>query len=129
MIDTCFISTLGNTTTANPHYDCVAMHGGDASAGGLKNVTVKNCRLKARDTSAVFIADDFAPIDNVTVDHNYMGGKPSACVYSVSRHTHVNGVKITNNICEPGAYGYYFTITNSGTVTSGNVDAITGAAI
>lgn len=102
-----------------PHND------GFSVQGGQNGVLIEDNVVLANDTSDIIICDDFGSVDNVRVNHNYLGGTPGINVYSVARHSadkgwHVKGVSITNNVIVKGFYDY-FTIENSTTTLSGNV--------
>jgi Right handed beta helix region len=109
------LSSAGN----NGHYDGLSVQ------GGQNGVLIEGNTIIARDTSNIIICDDFGSVNNVTVNHNYLGGDPGYNIYSVARHTadkgwYVKGVSITNNVIEEGGAGY-FSIANSTTTHSGNV--------
>ncbi len=99
-----------------PHYDGVAMHGGQS------NVLVEGNTISGTDTSDVFIKNDFGPISNVKVNNNYLIGNPGYMVYVDARASGgaITGVSITNNQWEKGVYGYY-AVESSNVTVSGNV--------
>lgn len=102
---------------SDPHYDGISVQ------GGQNGVRIENNTVIGRDTSDVFIKNDFGSISDVTVDHNYLGGNPAYNIYVDGRADGgpITGVAITNNYLEKGVYGYY-SVDNSTPVISGNVE-------
>ena len=105
----------------DPHYDGIAVQ------GNQNGVLIEGNTVIARDTSAVFIKNDFGPISNVTVNHNYLAGDPVFNIYVDGRANGgpITGVTITNNYLEKGYYGYY-SIDKSSPVISGNIEGVAG---
>ncbi|BCH35511.1 hypothetical protein MesoLjLc_74410 [Mesorhizobium sp. L-8-10] len=101
---------------SDPHYDGIAIQGGQS------NVLVEGNTVFARDTSNIFIKNDFGPISDVRVNNNYLAGDPGIMIYVDGRASGgpITGVSITNNYMEKGYYDY-FSIDNSSPVISGNV--------
>ncbi len=107
----------------DPHYDGVAMHGGQS------NVLVEGNTISGTDTSDIFIKNDFGPISNVKVNNNYLIGNPGYMVYVDARASGgpITGVSITNNEWEKGVYGYY-SVEKSNVTVSGNHNLSPGQA-
>jgi Ca2+-binding RTX toxin-like protein len=105
----------------DPHYD------GISAQGGQNGVLIEDNTIISRDTSNVFIKNDFGPISNVTVNHNYMAGSAGYNIYVDGRASGglITGVKITNNYLEKGYYGYY-SVDKSSPIISGNVEYKSG---
>jgi hypothetical protein len=110
--------------TVDGHYD------GIAAQGGQNGVLIEHNTVIGKDTSDIFIKNDFGPINDVTVNNNLLLGTPAYNVYSDGRASGgpITNVKITNNVCHKGVYGY-FSIDNSSPAISGNTDYDTGKAI
>ena len=106
---------------ADPHYDGIAVQ------GGQNGVLIENNTVIGRDTSDVFIKNDFGPINNVTVNHNYLIGDPVYAIYVDGRASGgpVTNVTISNNLVQKGGYGYY-SVDNSNPVITGNIEFLPG---
>ena len=107
--------------TGDPHYDGISVQ------GGQNGVLIEGNTVIGRDTSDIFIKNDFGPINNVTVNHNYLSSGP---VYNIYVDGRANGgpitnIKITNNYLEKGYYGYIL-VEDSSPVISGNVQYLPG---
>lgn len=109
---------------ADPHYDGIAVQ------GGQNGVLIEDNTVIGRDTSDVFIKNDFGPISNVTVHHNFLIGDPAYDIYVDGRADGgpITGVTITNNWLQKGVYGY-LSIDNSSPHVSGNIDLTTGGEV
>ncbi|MEQ1955506.1 right-handed parallel beta-helix repeat-containing protein [Mesorhizobium yinganensis] len=107
----------------DPHYDGISVQ------GGQNGVLIEDNTVIGRDTSDVFIKNDFGPISNVTVNHNYLAGNPGINIYVDGRASGgpITGVTITNNYLEKGYYGYY-SVDNSSPVISDNIEYLPGEA-
>lgn len=112
-----FVHNLENSGS-DPHYD------GITAQGGQNGVVIEDNYVDSRDTSAVFIKNDFGPVNNVRVNHNYLTGTMGFTVYSngMASGGAVTNISITNNVMKKGGYGY-FSVDNSSPLISGNVDA------
>jgi len=101
----------------DPHYDGISVQ------GGQDDVLIEGNHVTARDTSAIFIKDDFGPIKNVRVIGNYCDGNPGYQIYSDARGGKggISGVQIKDNVLKKGGYGY-LSIENNSPVISGNMD-------
>ncbi len=80
-----------NDSGTDPHFDGISVQ------GGQNGVLIADNTVIAKDTSCVFIKDDFGPINNVTVRHNYLEGPVSTTIYVDGR---ANGGPITNVLIE-----------------------------
>jgi Ca2+-binding RTX toxin-like protein len=112
---------------ADPHYDGIAVQGGE---GGQGNIVIENNTIISRDTSDIFIKNDFGPISNVTVKHNYLAGDPGYNVYVDGRASGgpITGVTISDNYLQKGHWGY-LSIDNSSPSVSGNHEFLPGQTI
>jgi Right handed beta helix region/RTX calcium-binding nonapeptide repeat (4 copies) len=112
---------------ADPHYDGIAVQGGE---GGEGNILIENNTIISRDTSDIFIKNDFGPISNVTVNHNFLAGDPGYNVYVDGRASGgpITGVTITDNYLQKGHWGY-LSIDNSSPVVSNNHEFLPGDPI
>jgi hypothetical protein len=102
--------------------------GGISLKGGQDGVLIKDnyVNLGTLATSDIFLQNNFAPINDVSIDHNYMDGDPGYCLYVEDRLSGgaVTNISITDNVMKQGHYGYAsIDITGSPLPTvSGNVD-------
>jgi Ca2+-binding RTX toxin-like protein len=112
---------------ADPHYDGIAVQGGE---GGEGNIVIENNTIISRDTSDIFIKNDFGPISNVTVNHNFLAGDPGYNIYVDGRASGgpISGVTITDNYLQKGHWGY-LSIDNSSPVVSNNHEFLPGDTI
>ena len=103
---------------ADPHI------GGISLKGGQNNVLIEgNTVILGSDaTSDIFLQNNWGPISNVTINHNYLGGDPGYDIYVEGRLSGgpVTGISITNNVIVKGHYGDYSIVDASPTM-SGNV--------
>ena len=107
----------------DPHYDGISVQ------GNQDGVLIENNTIVSRDTSDIFIKNDFGPINDVTVTHNLLIGDPGYDVYVDGRGGHgaVTNVSITDNYVQKGFYGD-FSVDQSNPSISGNVVFAQGAA-
>lgn len=121
-----YIHDLESKAGYQGHYDGIAVQ------GGQNGVLIEGNTVMGRDTSDVFVKDDFGSVSNVTINANYFGGNSGWVVVVDNRGGggNISNVKITNNHIEHGLYGYT-TVEDLSNVTeySGNVDAFTGEPI
>lgn len=103
------------------HYDGISVQGRQS------NVVIEGNTVESRDTSAVFIKNDFGPIDNVKVVGNYLFGGAGYQIYVDGRAAGgaITNVTISGNYVEKGGYGYY-SIDNSSPVLTGNIQLAEG---
>jgi hypothetical protein len=111
----------------DPHYDGIQI------SGGLNNVTVRNNTVFGRDTSCVFIVNDFGAIDNVLVENNKLIGQNDAAytIYVVEKQgnpAQITNVTIRNNVLGRGWAGYA-SIERTEPTWTNNTDFVTGASI
>ena len=102
---------------SDPHYDGISVQ------GGQNGVLIEGNTVIGRDTSDVFIKNDFGPIANVKVIGNLLLGDSGYPVYVDGRANGgpITGVTISNNHVEIGGYGYY-SVENASPAISGNVE-------
>ena len=106
-----------NDNFGDPHYDGIALQ------GGQNNVLIEHNTVSGRDTSDIFIKNDFGPISNITVRNNLLygdpkHGDPASDIYVYGPNT--TNVTITNNYMEKSLYEYV-AILNANPNVSGNV--------
>lgn len=107
--------------TSDSHYDGIAIQ------GGQNGVLIQGNTVIARDTSNIIIQDYFGPVNDVTIDQNYLGGNPGINVYVEGRFGNgTTNVRITNNHLERGSYDT-FSIVNSNPLISGNIELRRGS--
>jgi beta-glucanase (GH16 family) len=108
----------GGSNKADPHI------GGISLKGGQNNVLIEgNTVILGSDaTSDIFLQNNWGPISNVTINHNYLAGDPGYDIYVEGRLSGgpVTGISITNNVIVKGHYGDYSIVDASPTM-SGNV--------
>ena len=102
---------------SDPHYDGISVQ------GGQNGVLIEGNTVIGRDTSDVFIKNDFGPIANVKVIGNLLLGDSGYPVYVDGRANGgpITGVTISNNHVEIGGYGYY-SVENASPAISGNIE-------
>lgn len=102
---------------SDPHYDGISVQ------GGQNGVLIEGNTVIGRDTSDVFIKNDFGPIANVKVTGNLLLGDSGYPIYVDGRANGgpITGVTITNNHLEMGGYGYY-SVDSSNPTISDNVE-------
>jgi hypothetical protein len=107
--------------SGSAHYDGIEIH------GNVNGALIEDNTIISRDTSNVFIKNNFGPISNITINHNYMAGVAGYNIYVDGRASGgpITGVTITNNYLEKGVYGYY-SIDNSSPTISGNIEYLSG---
>jgi hypothetical protein len=101
-----------------PHIDGISVQ------GGQNNVLIEHNTIESWDTSAIFIKNDFGPINNITVRNNLLygdadRGDPAAMIYVYGPNT--TNVSITNNYVEKGNW-YYYATSNATPTLSGNIE-------
>jgi hypothetical protein len=108
---------------ADPHYDGISVQ------GGQHGVLIEDNTVIGRDTSDVFIKNDFGPISDVTVNHNFLAGDPGYNIYVDGRASGgpITDVTITDNYLKEGRYGYVSVDKSSPTI-SGNIESADGSS-
>jgi len=101
---------------SDPHYDGISVQ------GGQNGVLIEGNTIEGRDTSDIFIKNDFGPISNVTVKGNYLIGEPAYMIYVDGRASGgaITNIQISGNYLEKGLYGLY-SVDKSSPVITGNV--------
>lgn len=106
---------------ADPHFDAVAVQGGQV------NVLIEHNTLVSWDTSCIIINEDFGPSTGIVVNNNLMLQQlPNKTAYTM--YVYTAGVTVTNNFMSRGQHGY-FDIGTVGATFSNNVDAYSRVAI
>jgi Ca2+-binding RTX toxin-like protein len=102
---------------ADPHYDGIQI------MGPLDGALIEDNTILARDTSNIFIANEWGAISNLVINRNYLGGTPGYAIYveGIRSGGPVTNVTITNNHVEKGHWGYY-SIEKASPNFSGNVE-------
>jgi len=106
---------------SDPHYDGISVQ------GGQNGVLIEANTIIGRDTSDIFIKNDFGPISNVTVRGNLLLGDSGYPIYVDGRASGgpITGVSITANYVQKGGYGYY-SVDDSRPAISSNVEVPRG---
>ncbi|WP_234891585.1 right-handed parallel beta-helix repeat-containing protein, partial [Sinorhizobium meliloti] len=110
-------------SASDPHYDGISVQ------GGQDGVLIEGNTILARDTSAVFIKNDFGAINDVNVTNNFLGGTPGYDIYVDGRANGgpITNVSITDNHLSMGGYGYY-SVDNASPTISGNTELPAGTS-
>jgi hypothetical protein len=99
--------------------------GGISLKGGQDGVLIKDnyVNMGSLGTSDIFLQNNFGPINDATIEHNYMDGDPGYCLYVEGRLSGglVTNISVVNNVMKQGHYGYVSVDTADPTF-SGNVD-------
>ncbi len=119
--------------SGSPHYDGIQVDGGMSNIDIEHNTVINDYGQ----TSAVMLDNYFGPLSNVTVNNNYLkgGGYTIYCSAQFGGSGGGTGgaitnVKIINNTCGKGQWGYTdFAATSPPPTWTGNVDAVTHAPI
>ncbi|SDG37903.1 Right handed beta helix region [Bradyrhizobium sp. Rc2d] len=107
-----------NDNFGDPHYDGIALQ------GGQNNVQVERNTVIGRDTSDIFIKNDFGPISNVTVTDNLLLGDPKYGVPASDVYVYgpdTTNVTVSNNYMQK-PYWDYVAVSNANPTISGNVE-------
>ncbi|SDG37937.1 hypothetical protein SAMN05216338_100192 [Bradyrhizobium sp. Rc2d] len=107
-----------NDNFGDPHYDGIALQ------GGQNNVLVEHNTVIGRDTSDIFIKNDFGPISNVTVTDNLLLGDPKYGVPASDVYVYgpdTTNVTVSNNYMQK-PYWDYVAVSNANPTISGNVE-------
>lgn len=101
----------------DPHYDGISVQ------GGQNGVLIEHNTVEARDTSCIFIKNDFGPINNIMVRDNLLYSdeeqETAATIYVYGPNT--TNVSILNNYVEKG-FWFYYAIDNANPTISGNIE-------
>lgn len=119
-----YIHDLESGVGDEGHYDGISVQ------GGQDDVLIEENTVVGRDTSDIFIKNDFGDINNVRVNHNLLIGTPGYALYVDGRGPkgNITNVSVTNNQVKRGGYNY-FSVDKADPTFSGNVDAATGKLI
>ncbi|BCH27562.1 right-handed parallel beta-helix repeat-containing protein [Mesorhizobium sp. L-8-3] len=119
-----YIHDLESGVGDEGHYDGISVQ------GAQNDVLIEDNTIVGRDTSDIFIKNDFGDINNVRVNHNLLVGTPGFALYVDGRGPKgvITNVSVTNNRVKRGGYGF-FSVDAAAPTFSGNVDADTGKAI
>jgi hypothetical protein len=106
--------------SADPHYDGVTL------LGRQNHVVIEHNTISLpsnHGTAAVFIDNDFGPVNDVIVRNNLMFGNPSYSMYVAGppEKGAITNVVIENNYIERGYYGY-FVVENSKPTIRNNIE-------
>jgi hypothetical protein len=115
------------TSDPGTHYDGIMVN------GGFNNVLVSHNTMIGRDTSCVFISNDFGPMDNIVVDNNLLLGQNDAAytIYVAEKAgnpAQITNVQVTNNVFGKGYYGFA-SVERTEPVWSNNIDYATGKLV
>ena len=122
-----YIHDLNASGGSAGHYDGIAIQ------GGFNNVLVQHNTVLGRDTSCVFIDNDFGPMNNITVNDNKLLGQDDAAytIYVIEKAgnpAQITNVQVTNNYLGKGWAGYV-SIDSTQPVWTNNVDYTTDKVI
>ncbi len=111
---------------ADPHYDGVQV------SGGFNNVSILHNTIIGRDTSCVFIVNDFGAMNNIVVDGNLLLGQDAGyTIYVLEKAgnpAQITNVQVTNNVLGSGYYGFA-SVERTEPTWSGNADIATGRSV
>ena len=118
-----YIHDLANGAS-DPHYDGISVQ------GGQNGVLIQDNTISGRDTSDIFIKDDFGAINDVTVNHNLLIGDPGYNLYVDGRGGNgaITNVTVSDNYVEKGYYGT-FSVDGSSPHMSGNTVFAAGETV
>jgi hypothetical protein len=122
-----YIHDLNTSDPAITHFDGIFVD------GGFNNVLISHNTVLGRDTSCVFICNDFGPMDNIVVDRNLLLGQndAAASIYVIEKAgnpAQITNVQVTNNVIGKG-YWYWDSVERTEPVWTNNVDYATGKII
>jgi hypothetical protein len=122
-----YIHDLNDSDGSAGHYDGIQVD------GGFNNVDIENNTVIGRDTSCIFICNDFGPMDNIVVNHNLLLGENDAAstVYVIEKPNNpaqITNVQVTNNVLGKG-YWYWAYIASTSPVWTNNIDYATGKVV
>ncbi len=100
----------------DPHYDGISVQ------GGQDDVLIHGNTIVGRDTSDIFINNDFGPVSSVMVSNNLLIGDAGypMHIYGGKNGHATKGVEVVGNHIAVGGYGY-FSIEGTNVTFSGNV--------
>jgi hypothetical protein len=113
--------------SGDPHYDGIQI------GGALSNITISHNTIvnQQHDTSAVYITNDWGPVNGVIVDDNQLIGA-GYTVYSDEKGggsgPQITGVQFTNNKLGSGYWGFA-DISNNTVVWQGNTEIGSGKTV
>ncbi|MBH5398275.1 right-handed parallel beta-helix repeat-containing protein [Bradyrhizobium sp. CNPSo 4010] len=122
-----YIHDLNDSAGAAGHYDGIQVD------GGFNNVTISQNTVFGRDTSCIFICNDFGPMDNIVVDRNLLLGQNDAAatiyVYEKADNpAQITNVQVTNNVLGKG-YWFWANTQLTEPVWTNNIDYGTGQIV
>jgi hypothetical protein len=122
-----YIHDLNDSAGSVGHYDGIQVN------GGFNNVLISGNTVYGRDTSCIFICNDFGPMDNIVVDGNLFFGQNNTAytVYVIEKADNpaqVTNVKVTNNVLGDGYYGFA-SVERTEPVWTNNTDYVTGKLV
>lgn len=122
-----YIHDLNDSAGTAGHYDGIQVD------GGFNNVTISQNTVIGRDTSCIFICNDFGPMDNIVVDRNLLLGQNDAAatiyVYEKADNpAQITNVQVTNNVLGKGHWFWADTQLTE-PVWTNNIDYATGQIV
>lgn len=113
----------------DPHYDGIQI------TGSVPGTLIEHNRIMSRDTSCMILLNDFGPVSDVTINHNYCGSAtPLGVGFGILISDERGGgpvtdITVTNNRIEPCGFDEIKLGGDAEASLSGNVDAFTGEPI
>jgi hypothetical protein len=122
-----YIHDLGDSAGAAGHYDGIQVD------GGFNNVTIDHNTVLGRDTSCIFICNDFGPMNNIVVNNNFLLGQDDAAytIYVIEKPgnpAQITNVQVTNNVLGTGVWGWA-DVESTSPVWTNNTDVATGKIV
>jgi Bacterial Ig-like domain/Tryptophan-rich Synechocystis species C-terminal domain/Right handed beta helix region len=122
-----YIHDLGDSSGAAGHYDGIQVD------GGFNNVTIDHNTVLGRDTSCIFICNDFGPMNNIVVNNNFLLGQDDAAytIYVIEKPgnpAQITNVQVTNNVLGTGFWGWA-DVESTSPVWTNNTDVATGKIV
>ena len=122
-----YIHDLNDSSGSAGHYDGIQVD------GGFNNVTISHNTVLGRDTSCIFICNDFGPMNSIVVDSNLLLGQNDASysIYVIEKAgnpAQITNVQVTNNVIGKGYWGFA-SVDQTTPVWTNNVDYATGEIV
>jgi len=101
------------SSSGDGHFDGIEVR------GGTNGLLIEGNTVIGRDTSDIIIQDYQGPVNNVTINHNFLGGDPGYNIYVEGRFGNgTTNVKITDNYISEGHFGYYSIVSSSPVISA-----------
>jgi len=136
VVKNCYIHDLNSGP--GTHYECIYYGGAGGTNPNFSLDIEHNTLNNQRNNAAMYVANDFGAINNVTINNNLLIDSNAAGSFTcyvdgaLSAHS-ITNVAVTNNALLPGQYGYFLLRQGLAPVyqvtKSGNYDYITKAPV